>query len=353
MPLEIALDLEPRRRIDIVDVRAEVALRHGAVLDGFARCLYASHHTTAGYLPQSLATRLAAKPGGVQSYLNVLSTVFPERAGYRHDQMELRADVPEHERDLEPVNADSHLAFMAGGLRACAAYQATRPGPVYFLELDGVHNGTPRQRRTTVVGYNTDVEVARGRFEIPVSDHSVDAINLKVVGTSLYAQVHEWIRAHGVTSGRVRISLGTDQPHVGLTVNEYETLLMRHDLAEVLRSPLGFAAEKARHAWNDPKAVPSKAMAYARYDLVRVLNGLVDVLGLHTSRVEALLARTLEVSASRFLGIRRSIDLLVSDAGSPGVGALLEGRYQSPILVQWRQADARTRHVDVSLHRFA
>lgn len=352
MPLEIALDLEPRRRIDIVDVRAEVSSRHGSALDGYARCLYASHHTTAGYLPQSLAARLAAKPGGVQSYLNVLSAVFPERAGYRHDQIELRSDVAEHERDLEPVNADSHLAFITGGLRACAAYQTTRPGPVYFLDLDGVHNGTPRQRRTTVVGYNSDIEVARTRVEIPVSDHPVDAINLKVVGTSIYQQVNDWIRSHGVTSGRVRIGLGPDQLHAGLTVNEYETLLMRHDLAEVLRSPLGFAAEKARHAWNDPKAVPSKALAYARYDLVRVLNGLVDILGLHTSRVETLLARTLEVSASRFLGIRRSIDLLVSDAGSPGTGALLEGRYQSPILVQWRQAEQRSRLVDVSLHRF-
>ena len=102
MPLEIALDLEPRRRVDITDVRAEASKRYGNALDRYARCLYASHHTTAGYLPQSLAARLASKPGGVQSYLNLLSAVFPERAGYRHDQMELRADVPPHERDLRP-----------------------------------------------------------------------------------------------------------------------------------------------------------------------------------------------------------------------------------------------------------
>jgi thiamine phosphate synthase YjbQ (UPF0047 family) len=288
----------------------------------------------------------------VQSYLNLLSAVFPERAGYRHDQLELRADVPPHEREQEPINADSHLAFIAGGLRACASYQTRRPGPVYFLDLDGVHNGTPRQRRTTIVGYNIDVEVARARFDVAVSDHPADAINLKQPGIGLYEQVQEWIDRHGVTSGRVRIELGPDQPHTGLTVNEYETLLMRHDLAEVLRSPLGFAAEKARHAWNDPKAVPSKALSYARYDLVRVLNSLVDALGLHTSRVEALLARTLEVSASRFLGMRRSVDLLVSDAGTPGRGALIEGRYQTPILVQWRPANARARAIEVSLHRF-
>jgi thiamine phosphate synthase YjbQ (UPF0047 family) len=352
VPLEIALDLEPRRRIDIVDVRAEASKRHGRVLDSFARCLYASHHTTAGYLPQSLAARLSAKPGGVESYLDVLSAVFPQKAGYRHDQMELRADVPADERDLEPVNADSHLAFIAGGLRNAAAYSQSRPGPVYFLDLDGVHNGTPRQRRTTIVGYNTDVEVARARFDVPVSDHPADAINLKAPGVGVYERVSEWIQHHGITSGRVRIELTPDQPHTGLTVNEYETLLMRHDLREVLRSPLRFAADKARHAWNDPKAVPSKALAYARYDLVRVVNGLVDALGLHSSRVESLLARTLEVSQSRFLGMRRSIDLLVSDAGSPGRPGLVEGRYQTPILVQWRPADRQTRVLEVSLYRF-
>lgn len=352
MPLEIALELEPRRRVDVVDVRAEAARLHGPALDRYERCLYASHHTTAGYLPQSLATRLAARPDGVQSYLTLLATVFPERAGYRHDQLELRADVPVDQRDLEPINADSHLAFMAGGLKPCVSYHTRRPGPVYFLDLDGVHKGTPRQRRTTIVGYNQEIEVARTRLSVPVSNHQVDAISLKEPGIGLYAQVADWIASHGVTNGRVRIELGSDQQHAGLTVNEYETLLMRHDLAEVLRSPLGFAAEKARHAWNDPKAVPAKALSYARYDLVRVFNRLVDALGLHASRTEQLLARGLEVSASRFLRMRRSVDLLVSDSRTPGQGVLVEGTYQAPILVQWRPAGPAARHVDVSLLRF-
>ncbi len=352
MPLEIALELEPRRRVDVVDVRAEATRLHGPALDRFARCLYASHHTTAGYLPQALAARLAAKPDGVQSYLSLLATMFPERAGYRHDQMELRADVPADQRLQEPINADSHLAFMAGGLRACVSYHTKRQGPVFFLDLDGVHNGTPRQRQTTIVGYNQELEVARTRMSVPMSGHPVDAVSLKEPGIGLYEQVAAWIAAHGVTNGRVRIELGPDQLHAGLTVNEYETLLMRHDLAEVLRNPLGFAAQKARHAWNDPKAVPAKAMAYARYDLVRVINRLVDALGLHASRVEQLLSRTLEVSASRFLRMRRSVDLLVSDGRTPGHGALLEGTYQVPILVQWRPAGQPTRQVEVTLVRF-
>ena len=83
MPLEIALELEPRRRVDVFDVRAEAVRLHGPAIEGYARCLYASHHTTAGYLPQSLAARLCAKPEAFQSYLNLLGTVFPEKAGFR------------------------------------------------------------------------------------------------------------------------------------------------------------------------------------------------------------------------------------------------------------------------------
>lgn len=352
MPLEIALELEPRRRVDVFDVRAEAVRLHGPAIEGYARCLYASHHTTAGYLPQSLAARLCAKPEAFQSYLNLLGTVFPEKAGYRHDQIELREDVPAEQRDREPINADSHLAFMAGGLRACVSYDARRPGPVYFVDLDGTHQGTPRQRKTTLVGYDTEVEVARTRIVVPVSSHPIDAVSLKDPRLGLYDQVADWIARHGVTNGRVRLELSRHELHAGLTVNEYETLLMQHDLAEVLRNPLGFAAEKARHAWNDPLAVPAKALAYARYDLVRAVNRLVDALGLGASRVEQMLARTVEVSASRFLRMRRSVDLLVSDARTPGRGALLEGTYQVPILVQWRQSGQRDRQVDITLVRF-
>jgi CBS-domain-containing membrane protein len=138
-----------------------------------------------------------------------------------------------------------------------------------------------------------------------------------------------------------------------LTVNEYETLLMQHDLADVLRNPLRFAAEKARHAWNDPRAVPAKALGYAKYDLVRAVNRLMDAVGLRESRIERLLARTLEVPASRFMRMRRSVDLLVSDAQTPGQGAVTEGTYQTPILVQWRPAGGAVRRLDVSLTQFS
>ena len=46
--------------------------------------------------------------------------------------------------------------------------------------------------------------------------------------------------------------------------------------------------------------------------------------------------------------MRRSVSLLVSECpeGAPGI---IEGTYQSPILVQWERAPRETRLLDVSL----
>jgi hypothetical protein len=256
------------------------------------------------------------------------------------------------QRLVEPTNADSHLAYMSSGLHACVSYDALRPGPVFFVDLDGVSDGTPRQRKTTLVGYDRSEVVANVTMRIPVSSHPFDAVNLKESQFGVSERIAELIKVHGVTKGRVRLWLGAEEQCASLTVNEYETLLMRHDLAEVLHNPLRFAAEKARHAWDDPRAVPGKALAYARYDLVRAMNKLVDALGLQASRVEGLIARALEVPASRFLRMQRGVDLLVSDGRTPGQGQLVSGTYQAPILVQWRPAPTASRDVRVQLTRF-
>jgi hypothetical protein len=223
---------------------------------------------------------------------------------------------------------------------------------VYFVDLDGTHNGTPRRRATTLVGFNREEEVARGVLDVPVSGHPVDAVNLKDPKLGLYDQLGEFIARHGVTKGRVRLELESSEQYASLTVNEYETWLMHHDLAEVLRNPFKFAAERARHAWNDPRAIPAKARAYAKYDMVYALNRLVEKLGLQSSFIERLLARTLEVGASRLFRMDRGVDLLVSDSRTPGRGSVVEGTYQTPILVQWRNAKHPVRRIDVSIRRF-
>ena len=336
----------------MIDVRSRAAEVHGNVFHGYRRCLYASGHTTAGYLPQSLAARLTSRPQGLGQYLELFRTVFPEGAGYLHDQLELRQELAPEQRRYEPANADSHLAFIGGGLHACVSYDARRPGPVYFVDLDGTNQGVPRRRETTLVGYNTETIVAKTTMHVPVSSHPIDAINLRTPGLGLYEQITEFVARHNVIKGRLRLELPHREQYASLTVNEYESLLMQHDLAEVLRNPLRFAAEKARHAWNDPMAVPAKALGYAKYDFVRALNRLLEALGLESSGIERLLARVMAVPASRFLRMQRSIDLLVSDRQSPGQSRIVAGTYQAPILIQWRPAAAATREIAISLSSF-
>lgn len=345
--------MKPRARVDVIDVRARAAEVHGPALEPYSRCLYVSAHTTAGFLPQPLAARLTTRSAdGMDTYVDLFRSVFPEGAGYAHDKLEQRHELEPAQRAVEPANADSHLTFIASGLQSCVSYDARRGGPVYFVDLDGTNQGTPRKRVTTMVGYNHEEVVARGTLSVPVSGHAVDAINLKDPRLGLYEQLGDFIAQHGVTKGRVRLELDPREQYASLTVNEYETWLMHHDLAEVLRNPLRFAAERARHAWNDPRAIPGKAVAYAKYDMVAALNKLVDKLGLQSSLIERLMARTLEVGANRLFRMDRGVDLLVSDLNSPGKGAVTQGTYQTPILVQWRPSEHAVRHVKIALTRF-
>ena len=351
-PVEVALEISPRVRVDLVDVRKRVSETHGNILERFPRALYCSFHTTAGYLEQSLATRLNKKRNGLARYLTFFRKIFPKGAGYKHDELDLRAELSEAERQVEPCNADSHLAFISAGLRSCVTYRP-RPGePVYFIDLDGVNGGRPRQRMTTVLGFNTEDEVARERVEVPMSKHPVDSVNLKDPCFGIYKRCQELIDRHGVAKGRLQLTLAPGEDQAGLTVNEYETLLMRHDLAEVLRNPLRFMAEKSRHLLADPRAIPKKTKNYAKYDMVRVFNELFDAFGLSDSVVEQFVSRFFGAPARHFLRMKRSVSLPVSDRETPGEGRVTQGQYQSPILVQWRRADRRTRLVDITLTRF-
>ncbi|MEX2661233.1 MAG: hypothetical protein WD227_04850 [Vicinamibacterales bacterium] len=351
-PSEFTLELTPRARVDVIDVRRVIAAEFGDALDDYPRALCCSFHTTAGYLDRGVAARLGQNESDVMPYIDVFRTMFPEGAGYAHDKLERRTELSEEQKPLEPLNADSHLAFMAGALRTCVSYP-NRPGEtIAFVDLDGIHAGQVRQRRTTVLGYTAEETVATSRIVVPVSSHSVDSVNLKDPSLGVYETCEQLVRMHGVTKGRIRLSLAPGEHHAGLTVNEYETLLMRHDLREVLRDPLRFMAEKAGHMLGNPRAIPAKTLDYAKYDLVRVFNKLVDSLGLRESMVESVLSRAIGVPAARFLRMKRSVSLLVSDRDSAGEGAIVEGTYQSPILVQWHRGERPARVLDVTLTRF-
>ena len=344
-PLDLTLELAPKTRFDVVDLRSLFAAEHEA-LGAYPRCLYWSFHTTAGFLDRGLAARLS--PKHVPTYVDAFRTIFPEGAGYEHDRLERRSDLDATQRAIEPRNADSHLAYIAGGLRSCVTHP-NRPGErVLFVDLDGVNEGRPRRRRTRLIGFSQERLVCATRIEVPVSAHPIDSVNLKDPRLGVYAELAEFVCRAGVPKGRLRVSLDPTERHSALTVNEYETLLMQYDLAEVLRNPLRFVAEKYRHAIANPRAVPAKTLGYAKYDFVRLLNQSLDSLGLRGSIIEKVMARTLAVPAARFFRMRRSVSLLVAECerGTPG---LVEGTYQSPILVQWQHAPRRSRVLNVSL----
>ena len=344
-PLDLTLELTPKARFDVVELRSRFAAEHAAFA-AYPQCLYWSSHTTAGFLDRSLAARLSAEH--IPSYVEAFRTIFPEGAGYEHDRLERRDDLDANQRAVEPRNGDSHLAFIAGGLRACVTHP-NRPGEaVYFVDLDGVVEGRPRRRLTRVIGFRQERLIGTTRIEVPVSTHPIDSINLKDPRLGIYARLSEFVARSGVGKGRLRIVLDPVERHSALTVNEYETLLMKYDLAEVLHNPLRFVAEKYRHAMANPRAVPAKTLGYAKYDFVRLLNKSLDTLGLRGSIVEKVLARTVAVPAARFFRMRRSVSLLVSNR-EDGSHGLIEGTYQSPILVQWQRAPRQARVLDVSL----
>ncbi len=344
-PLDLTLELAPKARFDVVDLRSHFADEHAAI-GSYPRCLYWSFHTTAGFLDRSLAARLSAQH--IPAYVEAFRAVFPEGAGYEHDRLERRSDLDAQQRAVEPRNADSHLAYIASGLRSCVMHP-NRPGEnVFFVDLDGMNEGRPRRRLTRLIGFSQERLVGATRIEVPVSGHPIDSINLKDPRLGVYAQLGDFVKAAGIRKGRLRVVLDPTERHTALTVNEYETLLMKYDLAEVLRNPLRFVAEKYRHAMANPRAVPAKTLGYAKYDLVRVLNQSLDTLGLRGSIVEKVVARTLAVPAARFFRMRRSISLLVSDCQTR-TPEIVEGVYQSPILVQWQNAPRRARVLNVSL----
>jgi thiamine phosphate synthase YjbQ (UPF0047 family) len=349
-PLEVNLGLVPRARVDIVDPRPSLSAADRVALKPFSRCLYWSSHTTAGFLERALAARLMRRKATV-GYLDAFRALFPEDGGYEHDRLDQRTELAPEQRLIEPRNADSHLAFIAAGLRTCVSFPNRANEPVRFVDLDGMHAGQPRQRLTRIIGYQREEEIERIRIEVPVSAHPVDSINLKDPRLGIYEQLNALIERHDLTKGRLRMALDHGERHAGLTVNEYETLLMRYDLAEVLRNPLRFAAQQARNALKDPRSVPVKTLGYAKYDLVRVVNQVVDALGLRESVVERLVSRALAAPAARFLRMKRRVDLLVSDTNGDGHARLIEGTYQSPILVQWHRAPHQARFLDVTLTR--
>jgi len=347
-PTEIRLTLSPSRRFEAIDVNERIASDAGDLLQRYRKTLYCSLHTTAGYLDQSLAGRMHHHHGRLAQFFDAWHAVFPQDAEYRHDQMDLRSELSDQQKEVEPRNADSHLTFIGSGMRNCVTYRNEPLAPVYFIDLDGTNGSTRRERRTTIVAYDEERVVARESFVVPVSGHPIDSVNLADPKVGLVDRIHELLASSGLEKGRVDIALGTAERNVGLTVNEYETMLMRHDLVEVLQDPLKFAAQRGRHMIDDPLSIPTKTINYAKYDIPRLLNSLVEALRWDHSVFERAMAKLMAVPARRLLRSRR-VTFLAAHDDALGRPRLVRGQYQSPILVQWQPAAGRARTVEITV----
>ena len=338
----------------MIDVNEHVADETDGFLRSHRKALYCSHHTTGGFLEETICNRLDQQPDQVQEFLAPFRELFPFGANYQHDQLHLRQELSPEQRRTEPRNADSHLTVIGSGLETCVTYPSDPSRRVFFVDLDGINkdNRDRRERQTTVIGFDDERMVDQTEITVPVSNHRIDSVSLRDPRLGLFDRLHELLAERGITTGRVTIDLPPGEQHAGLTVNEYETLLMKHDLAEVLRDPLRFMARKGRNMLSDPGAIPDKAKNYAKYDLVRLVNKVVDTLGLSESLVERVIDKCLAVPAERFLRMKRSVSLLVTEDDTNGEGTIVQGRYQSPILVQWRTPDADYRRLTVRLTRF-
>ncbi len=343
---EISLEITPSSRFDVIDISSQLKEQNESFFHTYEKALYCSFHTTAGYFEQSLCDRLNHSQDSLRAYVNDFKELFPPLANYCHDKLHLRTELTEEQKRSEPLNGDSHLTYISSGLENCVTYVNDPSVPVYFVDLDGVCDGTTRRRKTTILGYNREVPVHTIPLSVPVSRHRVDSVNLKDPRLGILDQLEDAVRRLGIGKGRIEISLAPDEAGVALTVNEYETLLMQYDLADILHNPMRFMAEKGWHMLKNPREVPNKMLNYAKYDLVHVVNRTLDRLGLSSSLVGRGIQKVLAAQAARALQMKRSVRFLVADLQHKGQPSIVHGTYQSPILIQWnRKPDQRRRLV--------
>jgi thiamine phosphate synthase YjbQ (UPF0047 family) len=340
-PSSLELTLRPARRPEVLDLRTELRRPEvGERLAGAKRLLVASHHTTAGFLDAGLDRRVAGDERRLEAFIGALGSVFPPEAGYEHDRLHLRDELSEAEKAREPLNADAHLAFIGGGFTNCATLSAELREPVWFVDFDGVYpdrEGRPihRTRKATVVGFRDEEAVTRFSVKIPVPDRP-GVVRLDDPGLGLLERLRLTAGVEGIGAGRAEVRLEGHDPAAGLTMNEFEALLMERDLTRVLHDPMGFIRSAAH-------AVGSAADALGR---------AFEALHVTPNRLERLVRRIMAKNSPRFLRIQREVTIPLIPQEEEGPGRPLLGTYQSPLLVQRSGSSSGFRSLSVSLTRF-
>src|SRR6185503_1343644 len=106
-PSELRLTLAPQGRFEAIDIASRFA-DVGELLRRHQRALFCSFHTTAGYLDRSLAVRMQHRYDLLSQFFHAFRALFPQGAEYQHDQMDLRTELSDAQKIVEPRNGDSH-----------------------------------------------------------------------------------------------------------------------------------------------------------------------------------------------------------------------------------------------------
>jgi thiamine phosphate synthase YjbQ (UPF0047 family) len=351
-PQEFSIDLLPEHRFEITDISKKIKEKLKEEINRYRKATYCSLHTTAGYLEQSLCNRLDNQIDNIRSYIKAFQHLFPDNAEYVHDNMDMRDELTEEERQIEPRNADSHLTFIGSGLKNCVTYLNKPDTPVYFIDLDGVSEFGKRKRLTNVMLFNEEETVFKQKVDVPVSMHPIDSINLRHPRLGYLQKLEELLQQYDIERGRIDIALDPSERYAGITVNEYETLLMTYDLVEILRNPLKFMGEKGKYILHNPSKIPERTKEYAKFDLVHIMNELIDSFHLNHSFLEKMMAKALAYPAEKFLRVKRKVSFIISNNGKDRTAEIVSGRYQSPILVQWKPSPKLSRSVILTITRY-
>jgi thiamine phosphate synthase YjbQ (UPF0047 family) len=351
IPIEIRFEITPNTRFDLIDIRKQAACCSDT-LQGFPQVLYSSFHTTAGFLEQNLISSLSQPTRrGVHSYIDLFRRLFPEGAGYQHDNLSLRQELSDSQRRVEPRNGDAHLAFICSGMCNNVKYLNRAEEPIVLIDLDGAGVEGPRRRVTSILAFNEEQIVAREIHSIPAPSQAIVAVNLKDTRFGIYEYLHEQIVRYGIAKGRVYIRLPADEHHASLMVNEYEPLLMQ-DLINVLQNLLHFVIEEDHHLFTNCWRNGDKPAGHARYNSSLFLGQDFSVSQARGSLSEMSFAQMNILTAYRVPSIKHSISLLVSDQQVPGCGVIVDGAFQYPIMMQWTNGNSSPRKIEVMLTRF-
>jgi len=315
-PQHVTVRLQPARRVAVLPVRAAVRATHPEVL-AHPQVLYSAHHTTAGFLDAEARRETGAEARAIRPFLAPYRALFPYGAGYRHDQMHLRTELRPAQRRCEPHNADAHLTYIGAGLTACA--HTSSETEVALVDLDGVNQetGHHRQRYVTALGFTETATVTS--FEVPVPAPQVErgATSLHDPRLDLVVRIQAALARYNVSYGCVRLALTGDAGGAALVINEFEPQLMHHDVARVLRTPQAFSQTKQIPAPAGERSPAPTEMSFAeRPEDLRL-----------SSTCRLMVRPPQENSRSR----------------------LVQGRYQSPILLHW---EPRPRTIEVTVERY-